>query len=156
MSTMTVQAVAIQNAISGGAPMSSRTASRVPERCGSDPGLDDHFAGLPRVGRTDKYLLDHSIAAGTQSTRPLARGSGPASRLEEDACGKRRLKERAIDKSRRSRPWVGGHVAAKLSRTHSATAAAIFARAAAGAKSWSPPSMTTRRCVTRAWERTAA
>src|SRR2546422_10952651 len=83
------------------------------------------FAGLPPAGRTDKYLLDSSSAAGTESTRF-------ASRLRR------------------------GHVPAKLSRTHSAAAAVIFDRAAAGAKSWSPPSMTTRRCVTRAWESTAA
>lgn len=106
--------------------MCSRHAHRVPERRGPGPALHDHFAGLPSRGRTNKYLLDRSSAAGTESTRFASR-----------AC-------------------AGGYVPAKLSLTHSATAAAIFARAAAGAKSWSPPSMTTSRCVTRAWESTAA
>ena len=43
-----------------------------------------------------------------------------------------------------------------LSRTHSVTVCAIFARGPAGAKSWSPPSIVTILCVTRACESTAA
>jgi hypothetical protein len=45
---------------------------------------------------------------------------------------------------------------ASVSLSHSATGSVILARAAAGAKSWSPPSMVTIRLGTRAWESTAA
>lgn len=44
----------------------------------------------------------------------------------------------------------------KLWRSQSATAAVIFARGPAGAKSWSPPSIVTIVFVTRAWDSTAA